>query len=295
MDRRDVLMAGSSLFAARLLPEAAPGATSASASELAARPLRTVKIRDVVIGEGRVKTIVPITGTTADEAMAQARVIGGSAQTDVVEFRVDFLDIALDAGKLAALGPKVAAQLNGKPLIVTFRTKAEGGNKTIADADYGALYKTLLKAQFADLIDVEMFRSEAVVRRLVAGAHQVGAFIVMSNHDFSGTPPAAELLARLRRQQELGADVLKLAMMPRDPSDVLELLRATWEMASRYAERPMMTMSMGGTGVVSRLAGEIFGSAMCFGMIGRASAPGQVEVERLAAVLDIVHRSLTSA
>jgi 3-dehydroquinate dehydratase I len=140
-----------------------------------------------------------------------------------------------------------------------------------------------------------MFRSEAVVRRLVAGAHQVGAFIVMSNHDFSGTPPAAELLARLRRQQELGADVLKLAMMPRDPSDVLELLRATWEMASRYADRPMMTMSMGGTGVVSRLAGEIFGSAMCFGMIGRASAPGQVEVERLAAVLDIVHRSLTSA
>jgi 3-dehydroquinate dehydratase-1 len=295
MDRRDVLMAGSSLFAARLLPEAAPGATSASASVLAARPLRTVKIRDVVIGEGRVKTIVPITGTTADEAIAQARVIGGSAQTDVVEFRVDFLDIALDAGKLAALGPKVAAQLNGKPLIVTFRTKAEGGNKTIADADYGALYKPLLKAQFADLIDVEMFRSEAVVRRLVDGAHQVGAFIVMSNHDFFGTPPAAELLARLRRQQELGADVLKLAMMPRDPSDVLELLRATWEMASRYAERPMMTMSMGGTGVVSRLAGEIFGSAMCFGMIGRASAPGQVEVERLAAVLDIVHRSLTSA
>ncbi len=295
MDRRDVLMAGSSLFATRLLPEAAPGATSASASVLAARPLRTVKIRDVVIGEGRVKTIVPITGTTADEAIAQARVIGGSAQTDVVEFRVDCLEIALDAGKLAALGPKVAAQLNGKPLIVTFRTKAEGGNKTIADADYGALYKTLLKAQFADLIDVEMFRSEAVVRRLVAGAHQVGAFIVMSNHDFSGTPPAAELLARLRRQQELGADVLKLAMMPRDPSDVLELLRATWEMASRYAERPMMTMSMGGTGVVSRLAGEIFGSAMCFGMIGHASAPGQVEVERLAAVLDIVHRSLTSA
>jgi 3-dehydroquinate dehydratase-1 len=66
-------------------------------------------------------------------------------------------------------------------------------------------------------------------------------------------------------------------------------------MSSRYAERPMMTMSMGGTGVVSRFAGEIFGSAMSFGMIGRASAPGQVEVDRLAGVLDLVHRSLTSA
>ena len=296
MDRRDVLIAGSSLLAANLLPPAASAAASVSARVPAAPPvLRTVKIRDVVIGEGRVKTIVPITGTTADEAIAQARTIGASAQTDVVEFRVDFLDIALDAGKLALLGPKVVAELKGKPLIVTFRTKAEGGNQAIADGDYAALYETLLKARFADLIDVEMFRSEAVGRRLVAAAHTAGAFVVMSNHDFSGTPPAAELLVRLRRQQELGADVLKLAMMPRNPGDVLELLRATWEMSSRYAERPMMTMSMGGTGVVSRFAGEIFGSAMSFGMIGRASAPGQVEVDRLAGVLDLVHRSLTSA
>src|SRR6266508_464421 len=196
MDRREMLMAGSSLFAANLLPEAASVARCAPAPPPALRPVRAVKIRDVVIGEGRVKTIVPITGTTADEAIAQARVIGGSTQTDVVEFRIDFLDIALDAGKLAALGPRVAAQLNGKPLIGTFRTKAEGGNTTIADADYGALYETLLKARFADLIDVEMFRSEVVVRRLVAAAHNIGAFIVMSNHDFSGTPPAAVLLTR---------------------------------------------------------------------------------------------------
>jgi 3-dehydroquinate dehydratase-1 len=257
--------------------------------------VRTVKIRDVVIGEGRLKTIVPITGTTADEAIAQARTIGASAQTDVAEFRVDFLDIALDAGQLAALGPQIAEQLHGKPLIVTFRTHAEGGNKAIADPDYALLYETLLKAHFADLIDVEMFRSESVVRRLVAAAHEAGVFVVMSSHDFSATPPAAELVARLRRQQELGADVLKLAMMPRDPGDVLELLGATWEMASRYAERPMMTMSMGGTGVVSRLAGEIFGSAMSFGMIGRASAPGQVEVDRLAGVVNLIHGSLTSA
>jgi 3-dehydroquinate dehydratase I len=295
MDRRDLLMAGTSVFAANLLPPGGKEPRPAAFAPPARPAMRPITIRDVVIGEGRVKAIVPITGTTADEAMAQARVIGASAQTDVVEFRIDFLDVALDAAKLAALGPKVASELKGKPLIVTFRTKAEGGNKAIADADYGALYETLLKAQFADLIDVEMFRSEAMVRRLVAAAHNVGAFIVMSSHDFASTPPAAELLARLRHQQELGADVLKLAVMPRDPADVLELLHATWEMASRYAERPMMTMSMGGTGVVSRLAGEIFGSSMCFGMIGRASAPGQVEVDRLKDVLDIVHRSLTSA
>ena len=130
MDRRDVLKTGSSLLAANLLPAIAAAATSVSASAPAQRPpLRVVKIRDVAIGEGRAKTIVPITGTTADEAIAQAQTIGASGQTDMVEFRVDFLDIALDAAKLAALGPKVAAQLKGKPLIVTFRTRAKAGTR----------------------------------------------------------------------------------------------------------------------------------------------------------------------
>src|SRR4029453_2524787 len=105
-----------------------------------------------------------------------------------------------------------------------------------------ALYEALLKARFADLIDVEMYRSEPVVRQIVAAAHKAGGFVVLSNHDFSPTPPAAELLARLRRQQELGADILKLAMMPRDPGDVLELLRATWERGSGYADGPMLKM-----------------------------------------------------
>ena len=127
-----------------------------------------MKIRDVVIGEGRLKTIVPITGTTADEAIAQARTIGTSAQTDVAEFRVDFLDIALDAVKLTALGPKIAEQLHGKPLIVTFRTKAEGGSKAIADPDYEMLYETMLKARFADLGAAVLAGTPANFGRLIA-------------------------------------------------------------------------------------------------------------------------------
>ena len=79
MDRRDVLMAGSGLLAANLLPAMPSVVMSASASAPAGRrPVRIVKIRDIAIGEGRVKTIVPITGTTADEAIAQAQTIGAT-------------------------------------------------------------------------------------------------------------------------------------------------------------------------------------------------------------------------
>ena len=79
--------------------------------------------------------------------------------------------------------------------------------------------------------------------------------------------------------------------MPQNKKDVLTLLAATEEMTSEYADRPIITMSMGGIGVVSRIAGEIFGSAMTFGAATKASAPGQLNVKELADVLEVVHKN----
>ena len=67
---------------------------------------------------------------------------------------------------------------------------------------------------------------------------------------------------------------------------------ATLEMSEKYADRPIITMSMAGTGVVSRLTGETFGSALTFGAASKASAPGQIGVNELKQVLDIIHSSL---
>lgn len=94
----------------------------------------------------------------------------------------------------------------------------------------------------------------------------------MSNHDFHKTPAAEEIVQRLRKMQELGADIPKIALMPQNKADVLTLLSATLEMQERYADRPIITMSMAKTGVISRLSGEVFGSAATFGAVKKASA-----------------------
>ncbi|WCE05557.1 type I 3-dehydroquinate dehydratase [Pseudoxanthomonas sp. JBR18] len=268
----------------------AAAATDMTDASAAAVPVRTIAVKGVVIGQGAPKTIVPITAKTAAEAIAQAERIGANADTDVVEWRIDYLDIATDAKALVKLAPQVASAAEGKPVILTFRTKAEGGATAISDADYGKLYAALIKAHAADLYDVEMFRDQAVVKSIVAAAHQAGAYIVMSNHDFHATPDTAEIVARLRKQQALGADVLKIAVMPQNPGDVLKLLDATWQMR-QSSDRPLLTMSMGPTGVVSRLAGETFGQAMTFGMLGTASAPGQVEVGTLRGILTTLDKA----
>ncbi|PTT59434.1 type I 3-dehydroquinate dehydratase [Stenotrophomonas sp. HMWF003] len=263
---------------------------AAAVAHAAPVPVTPLQVGTLRLGEGAPRTIVPITGATAEQALQQAAVIAASPATDLAEWRIDYLDIATDGKALVTLGKRIARTLDGKPMILTFRTQAEGGSKPISDADYAALYATLLRGGFTQLIDVEMFRDPERVAALVAQAHAAGVKVVMSSHDFHATPAREEIVARLLRQETMGADVLKIAVMPRDAGDVLALLDATWQVRQR-SRKPLLTMSMGGTGVVSRLAGETFGQALTFGMIGTPSAPGQVEVEQLQQVLQVIHAS----
>ena len=79
---------------------------------------------------------------------------------------------------------------------------------------------------------------------------------------------------------EMGADVAKIAVMPQSREDVMTLMEATME-ADHSLDIPVVTMSMGRLGVLSRLAGTLTGSAMTFASVGEASAPGQIPIEQM--------------
>ena len=76
--------------------------------------------------------------------------------------------------------------------------------------------------------------------------------------------------------------------MPHDSTDVLTLLAATVEMKNKYFATPIITISMSKLGVASRLCGEVFGSAMTFASAGDSSAPGQIGLDVVNAVLDSI-------
>ena len=153
-------------------------------------------------------------------------------------------------------------------------------------AAYVELNRRMSGAGYIDMVDVEMFSGDDTVSALVRCAHACQVKVVGSNQK---TPAKEEIVARLRRMQELDADILKIAVMLRSKKDVLTLLAATEEMCSEYANRPVITMSMDGMGVISRLCGEAFGSAVTFGSAGKASAPGQVEAGELRRVFTLLH------
>ena len=114
---------------------------------------------------------------------------------------------------------------------------------------------------------------------MIDAIHVSGTKVIASNHDFDKTPAKSDLIYRLRKMQDMGADIPKMAVMPQTKKDVLTLLSATEEMASDYADRPIITMSMAGLGSISRIACEAFGSCLTFGSGAQASAPGQIGAE----------------
>ncbi|MDC4799342.1 type I 3-dehydroquinate dehydratase [Acinetobacter baumannii] len=234
-----------------------------------------------------VKTIVPITAKTKEQALAQAQVIANIADADLAEFRIDLLSFASDTKQVIALGHELKKILGNKPMIATIRTKNEGGQLEISDADYGKTYQAYLKNPFMDWLDVEMFRDQKVVSEIVQKAHQKKVLVVMSNHDFQKTPSQDEIEKRLLKQDQMGADVLKIAVMPKSKQDVFTLMNATLKV-SQQTTKPLLTMSMGQLGTISRVATANMGGSYSFGMIGQASAPGQIDVTKLKQILQTV-------
>ena len=247
--------------------------------------MNTVKIRDIEIGAGAPKIIVPIVGVTKEDIIEEAKTFD-SIPVDVVEWRVDWFEGVFDFAKVEDVLKDLRAALGNIPLLMTFRTSKEGGEKAIEPEAYAELNIKAAQTGYVDLIDVEIFTGDEIVKKIIDGAHAAGVKVIASNHDFFKTPAKADIIYRLRKMQDMNADI------PQNKKDVLTLLAATEEMATDYADRPIITMSMAGTGVISRLCGEVFGSSMTFGAAKKASAPGQMGVNDLNTVLGLLHNAM---
>lgn len=253
--------------------------------------MHTVKVRNIEIGTGAPKIIVPIVGVTKEEILSAARSFD-AIPIDVVEWRVDWFEGVFDFARIEDVLKELRDILGDTPLLMTFRTSKEGGEKDINADAYKELNIKAAKTGYVDFVDVEIFTGDKIVSEIIDAVHAAGVKVIASNHDFDKTPAKSDIIYRLRKMQDMGADIPKIAVMPQSKKDVLTLLAATEEMTSCYADRPIITMSMAGTGVISRLCGEVFGSSMTFGAAGKASAPGQMGVEDLNTVLALLHDAM---
>lgn len=250
-----------------------------------------ITVKGLKIGTGAPKIIVPVVGKTEHDLIDEVKFLQ-DIDFDVLEWRVDHFQHVDDIEKVKQAAIKINEIIGHKPILFTFRTSNEGGVYPASTEFYIDLNKQMITSKLIDFVDVEVFIGDAYVQQIVELAHQHNVLVIASNHDFDKTPSKDDIVQRLCKMQDLGADIPKIAVMPRSTQDVLTLLSATAEMKEKYATKPLITMSMAGKGAISRVAGETFGSDLTFGAAKNASAPGQLDVKELRHILNVLHRSV---
>ena len=250
-----------------------------------------ITVRDLMIGEGMPKIIVPLTGKMPADLMKQAQRIRKEPGVDAVEWRVDFYEHALWPSQVLAALKALRTALGDIPILFTCRTAKEGGDLEILKEDYYALNLAAAQSGLVDLVDVEMDVAEDVAEH-IARLHELGVKVVASRHDFERTPEDTALRSGLERGWAIGGDISKLAVMPQSEEDVSRLLSVAKAVRDEF-DRPFIAIAMGRLGTVSRTEGERYGSAMTFAALGQGSAPGQIPVDQLRRELERVHAEIS--
>lgn len=249
---------------------------------------KPIKIKNLILGSGLPKVCVPLTSVSCEDLCREAEA-AVQAGADLVEWRADFYEHLSDIESMLETLEKLSGILGEIPLLFTIRTKAEGGNCEISAEEYARLNIAAAKSGEADLIDVEIFGDEGRKKDLICEIHFTGAKVIGSSHDFEKTDDRETLLKRFQDIDAAGADILKMAVMPDEFDDVAAIMQVTSKMTSEFTEKPVISMSMGSLGSISRIAGENFGSSVTFAAVGAASAPGQFPIRELRMMMAALH------
>lgn len=193
---------------------------------------------------------------------------------DCVEFRMDLADDPLTA---------LASYSGELPLIVTNRVDSEGG-EAAGDRRLDDLARA---AEFDSVgaLDIELATLESGADETAAHARDHETSVIVSAHDFEGTPGTEEMYEILEKASKNG-DVGKLAVTAEEPGDVLALLSVTYELATEGKQ--VATMAMGEAGKHSRAVAPVYGSRIGYAPVSseRATAPGQYDLAMLSELVE---------
>ncbi|HOS69288.1 MAG TPA: type I 3-dehydroquinate dehydratase [Bacillota bacterium] len=253
------------------------------------QPRKPVSLRGEVIGGNDPLICIPIVAEEEKELeQAAGKIV--ELHPDIIEWRADCYKDVCDIVKVKKALKTLRGIIKEVPLIFTFRSSLEGGFQKVDDDLRYEIIKQAINTGEADTIDIELISGKKNIDKIKAAADKYHIPLIISYHNFQETPPVEFLTDLARQQVACGADIAKIAVMPKSEEDVLNLLMATLRIRREMPDTPLITMSMGNIGVISRIAGGIFGSDLTFGASEKTSAPGQIPIAELRASMKTLLR-----
>lgn len=251
--------------------------------------MNALRIKNKTIGEGRPLVCVPVMEQSREAVIKEITYLSQSC-ADMIEWRVDAFGEFKDYNAVREVLDSVAPVLGEKLFLYTFRSKKQGGNAEVEAEVLADLHDLAAESRCVDFVDLEYFEEERPLKK-IRELQAKGVRVIASHHDFEETPEPEVMRMLLEKMCVGGADIVKLAVMPKSQKDVLNVLEITTEFHRQNPDTPIITMSMGKLGNISRLCGETFGSCVTFGAHEKPSAPGQYEMNQLMGILNAIHDS----
>lgn len=235
-----------------------------------------MEIKNVKIGEGTPKIVVSFVGHNLEEVRRELAIaLHNKDKFDIIEIRGDSFEKLSHEEHIECVN-MVINELTDVPILYTYRTIQEGGKGGKSAAEYEALLAHVIEECNIDIIDIEFFKYEDIVDHLVKKAKEKDIAVLLSVHDMEDTPHFEEMMATYQAMIAQGGEILKIAYMPKNGRDVLSVLSAVHD-ARQAFDVPVVGISMGDTGRITRLAGGVFGSCLMYSYLEDAAAEGQVD------------------
>lgn len=241
---------------------------------------KTIYLREKVLGGSKPLICVPLVAEEEKNLKKEAKSII-RLFPDVIEWRADFFEEVCDIEKVKNALKMLRCIIKETPLIFTFRSNLEGGFKEVEPTIRYEIIEQVISTKEIDAVDIELISDKTNIEKIKIAADKHNVSLILSYHNFKETPSVEFLVDKMKQQILSGANIAKIAVMPINEEDVLNLLSATLKVRREIPDIPLITMSMGELGVISRIAGGLFGSDLTFGSGEKTSAPGQIPVGEL--------------
>lgn len=234
----------------------------------------------------------PLTGKTQTEIMEQLKVVV-THSPDVIEWRADFFEDLVNTEQVLQVIRDIKAETD-IALLFTIRAAHEGGEKiALSEEEKVQLLVDVSTKSAVEFVDYETSNDEKYVEKIRSASKEAGKKLILSYHNFQMTPDNEELMKRAKQAEALGGDIAKFAVMPNSKEDVFRLLDMT-RAIDEALNVPVITMSMGDIGGLSRIVGWAYGSVLTFGVGVELSAPGQMPVKRLREAIQLTQELVPS-
>ncbi|MFB5661969.1 type I 3-dehydroquinate dehydratase [Alteribacillus sp. HJP-4] len=251
---------------------------------------RIIEMKGKRIGGEDTLICTPVVGGDMGEIVEEINKIKPK-KPDIIEWRADYFRELEHIDKVKDALNFIYEAMEQTPLLFTIRSEKEGGGQiSLTEEEKINLINEICASGKVDLIDYELINNDLTFKRLREVSKRFNVKMVGSYHNFESTPDDSILIGKMKEAETRGADIAKVSVMANEEEDVLSLLRAT-KAADKIVSIPLVTISMGKHGNVTRLIGRMFGSTITFGIGENSSAPGQLPIDDIRIVLNILNKS----